>query len=241
LEGLFDDLCFATVPGRRYPVDIYYTKAPEADYLDACIVSVLQIHITQPRGDILVFLTVSLCTRLLFTEMARAKGQEEIDTANEILQHRTRQLGSKIAELIICPIYSTLPSDMQAKIFEPTPPGARKVVLATNIAETSITIDGVVYVIDPGFVKQKSFNPRTGMESLLVTPVKKAFFSCVLSAKLVRCSAPRHRPTSVRGEEDESGPASASACTQHGRSRKSSKTTRSPRSSDPTWATSFFS
>jgi len=169
------------------------------------------------------------------------KGQEEIDTANEILQHRTRQLGSKIAELIICPIYSTLPSDMQAKIFEPTPPGARKVVLATNIAETSITIDGVVYVIDPGFVKQKSFNPRTGMESLLVTPVKKAFFSCVLSAKLVRCSAPRHRPTSVRGEEDESGPASASACTQHGRSRKSSKTTRSPRSSDPTWATSFFS
>lgn len=61
----------------------------------------------------------------------------------------------------------------QAKIFETTPPGARKVVLATNIAETSLTIDGIKYVIDPGFVKQNSYNPRTGMESLIVTPVSK--------------------------------------------------------------------
>ena len=61
---------------------------------------------------------------------------------------------------------------MQAKIFEPTPEGARKVVLATNIAETSITIDGVVFVIDPGFVKQNTYNPRTGMSSLVVVPVR---------------------------------------------------------------------
>lgn len=81
-------------------------------------------------------------------------------------------MGNKIAELIICPIYANLPSDMQAKIFEPTPEGARKVVLATNIAETSITIDGVVFVIDPGFVKQNSYNPRTGMSSLVVVPVR---------------------------------------------------------------------
>lgn len=60
---------------------------------------------------------------------------------------------------------------MQAKIFEPTPEGSRKVVLATNIAETSITIDGVVFVIDPGFVKQNSYNPRTGMSSLIAVPV----------------------------------------------------------------------
>ena len=100
------------------------------------------------------------------------QGQEEIETAQEVLQQRTRSFGSKMAELIICPIYSTLPSDMQSKIFEPTPPGARKVVIATNIAETSITIDGIVYVIDPGFSKQKSYNPRTGMESLIVTPVR---------------------------------------------------------------------
>ncbi|XP_025112674.1 pre-mRNA-splicing factor ATP-dependent RNA helicase DHX16-like [Pomacea canaliculata] len=154
----FDDAPIFRIPGRRFPVDIYYTKAPEADYLDAAVVSVLQIHVTQPPGDILVFLT----------------GQEEIETANEMLLERTRKLGGKIKELIILPIYSTLPSDMQAKIFEPTPPGARKVVLATNIAETSLTIDGIVYVIDPGFSKQKSYNARTGMESLVVTPISKA-------------------------------------------------------------------
>jgi pre-mRNA-splicing factor ATP-dependent RNA helicase DHX16 len=149
---------FLVLLGRRFPVDIYYTKAPEADYIDACVVCVLQIHTSQPRGDILVFLT----------------GQEEIEACNELLLERTRQLGSKIKELIILPIYSNLPADLQAKIFEPTPPNARKVVLATNIAETSLTIDGIVFVIDPGFNKQKSYNARTGMESLVVSPISKA-------------------------------------------------------------------
>lgn len=92
-------------------MDIYYTKAPEADYIDACVVSVLQIHATQPLGDILVFLT----------------GQEEIETCQELLQERSRRLGSKIRELMILPVYSNLPSDMQARIFQPTPPNARKV------------------------------------------------------------------------------------------------------------------
>ena len=85
-----------------------------------------------------------------------------------LFQERTKRLGTKIAELIIAPIYANLPSDLQTKIFEPTPPGARKVVLATNIAETSLTIDGIKYVIDPGFAKQNSYNARTGMESLVV-------------------------------------------------------------------------
>ncbi|CAI0422630.1 unnamed protein product [Linum tenue] len=154
----FDSAPIFKIPGRRYPVEIHYTRAPEADYLDAAIVTVLQIHVTQSPGDILVFFT----------------GQEEIETAEETLKHRTKGLGTKIAELIICPIYANLPTELQAKIFEPTPEGARKVVLATNIAETSLTIDGIKYVIDPGFCKMKSYNPRTGMESLLVTPVSKA-------------------------------------------------------------------
>ena len=99
------------------------------------------------------------------------QGQDEIEAAQENLTETARALGNKIGELMICPIYANLPSEMQAKIFEPTPEGARKVVLATNIAETSITIDGVVFVIDPGFVKQNSYNPRTGMSSLVVVPV----------------------------------------------------------------------
>ncbi|KAB2628015.1 pre-mRNA-splicing factor ATP-dependent RNA helicase DHX16 [Pyrus ussuriensis x Pyrus communis] len=154
----FDSAPIFKIPGRRYPVEIHYTKAPEADYLDAAIVTSLQIHVTQPPGDILVFLT----------------GQEEIETAEEIMKHRTRGLGTKIAELIICPIYANLPTELQSKIFEPTPEGARKVILATNIAETSLTIDGIKYVIDPGFCKMKSYNPRTGMESLLITPISRA-------------------------------------------------------------------
>ncbi|XDV32020.1 hypothetical protein PO909_002924 [Leuciscus waleckii] len=157
-SSFFDDAPVFRIPGRRFPVDIYYTKAPEADYLEACVVSVLQIHVTQPPGDILVFLT----------------GQEEIEACCELLQERCRRLGSKISELLVLPIYANLPSDMQAKIFNPTPPGARKVVVATNIAETSLTIDGIIYVIDPGFCKQKSYNARTGMESLIVTPCSRA-------------------------------------------------------------------
>ncbi|KAH8400605.1 hypothetical protein KR222_008380 [Zaprionus bogoriensis] len=157
-SAFFDDAPIFRIPGRRYPVDIFYTKAPEADYIDACCVSVLQIHATQPLGDILVFLT----------------GQDEIETCQEVLQDRVKRLGSKIRELIVIPVYANLPSDMQAKIFEPTPPNARKVILATNIAETSLTIDNIIYVIDPGFAKQNNFNSRTGMESLMVVPISKA-------------------------------------------------------------------
>ncbi|KAJ2498249.1 hypothetical protein GGH96_004453 [Coemansia sp. RSA 1972] len=154
----FDDAPIFKIPGRPYPVGIYYTKAPEANYLQASIATVLQIHVSQPKGDVLVFLT----------------GQDEIEQAQEGLTQAMKALGSKVPELVICPIYANLPSELQARIFEPTPEGARKVILATNIAETSITIDGVVYVIDPGFVKQNSYNPRTGMESLQVVPCSQA-------------------------------------------------------------------
>ena len=154
----FDDAPIFNIPGRRYPVDIHYTPQPEANYLAAAVTTVFQIHITQGKGDILVFLT----------------GQEEIEAAEQNLQETARKLGSKVPEMIICPIYANLPSELQSKIFEPTPPGARKVVLATNIAETSLTIDGIVYVIDPGFVKENVYNARTGMESLVVTPCSRA-------------------------------------------------------------------
>lgn len=92
----------------------------------------------------------------------------------ESLNNRMKGLGKKVKELIVMPIYSGLPSDMQSKIFEPTPPNSRKVVLATNIAETSLTIDNIIYVIDSGFVKQTAYNPRTGLDSLVVTAISKA-------------------------------------------------------------------
>ena len=156
--AFFDDAPIFDVPGRRFPVDMFYTQQPEANYIHAAVTTILQIHTTQPKGDILLFLT----------------GQDEIEATEENLKETMYALGDKVPELIVAPIYANLPSEMQAKIFEPTPEGARKVVLATNIAETSITIDGVVYVIDPGFVKQNNYNPKTGMSSLVVEPISRA-------------------------------------------------------------------
>ncbi|XP_016889659.1 ATP-dependent RNA helicase DHX8-like isoform X2 [Cynoglossus semilaevis] len=147
-----------TIPGRTFPVEILYTREPETDYLDASLLTVMQIHLTEPPGDILVFLT----------------GQEEIDTACEILYERMKSLGPDVPELIILPVYSALPSEMQTRIFNPAPPGSRKVIIATNIAETSLTIDGIFYVVDPGFVKQVVYNSKTGIDQLLVTPISQA-------------------------------------------------------------------
>ncbi|MCJ1417259.1 DEAH-box ATP-dependent RNA helicase prp22 [Xylographa parallela] len=154
----FNKCPIVTIPGRTFPVEIMYSREPESDYLDAALVTVLEIHLKEPAGDILLFLT----------------GQEEIDTSCEILYERMKALGPSVPELIILPVYSALPSDMQSKIFEPAPPGSRKVVIATNIAETSITIDGIYYVIDPGFVKQNAYDPKLGMDSLVVTPISQA-------------------------------------------------------------------
>jgi ATP-dependent RNA helicase DHX8/PRP22 len=147
-----------TIPGRLYPVEILYTKEPEPDYLEAAIITVMQIHLSEPAGDILVFLT----------------GQEEIDTCAEILHGRMKQLGDLAPKLIILPVYSALPSEIQSRIFDPAPPGQRKCVIATNIAEASLTIDGIHYVVDPGFCKQVVYNPKLGMDSLIVTPISAA-------------------------------------------------------------------
>jgi pre-mRNA-splicing factor ATP-dependent RNA helicase DHX16 len=154
----FDDAKIFYIPGRNFNVDIYYTKASEGDYLDATVLTILQIHLTQGEGDILAFLT----------------GQEEIEKCEEMLRSRLENYNSNdMPELIIAPIYSNLPADQQIKIFETTPKNSRKVVIATNIAETSLTIDGIVYVIDCGLVKQNSYNPKTNMESLVVVSESK--------------------------------------------------------------------
>lgn len=158
-SSYFNDAPIFKIAGRRFPVDICYTKHPEANYLQAAITTVFQIHTkTEMPGDILVFLT----------------GQDEIETMEEALLDATRQLGLSIPKLLVAPIYANLPPQHQKKIFDPTPPHTRKVVLATNIAETSITIDGILYVVDPGYVKENVYNPGTGMESLVVSPCLRA-------------------------------------------------------------------
>lgn len=159
----FDGCPVFNIPGRTFPVNIMYTNAPEANYLAAAVTTVMQIHISEPIGpsqskDILVFLT----------------GEDEIELAKQSLEETMKKLKGRVKELIICPLYSALDATLQTKVFEPTPPGARKVVLATNIAETSITISGVTSVIDCGFSKQNTFDAATGISSLVVSPISRA-------------------------------------------------------------------
>jgi pre-mRNA-splicing factor ATP-dependent RNA helicase DHX15/PRP43 len=162
-----NDAPLLAVPGRTHPVEIFYTPEPERDYVEAALRTVLQIHATEPEGDILLFLT----------------GEEEIEDACRKIQLEADEMirEADAGPLVVYPLYGTLPPAQQEKIFNPAPPprrpgGApgRKVIVGTNIAETSLTIDGIVYVVDPGFSKQKVYNARIRVESLLVSPISKA-------------------------------------------------------------------
>ncbi|CAE8622103.1 unnamed protein product, partial [Polarella glacialis] len=163
MQGYFDNAPLLNIPGRTHPVELFYTAEPEKDYLEAAIRTVVQIHTSEPEGDVLLFLT----------------GEEEIENACRALR-KEGQRYPEHGELVAVPLYSSLPPAQQQKIFEAAPgpkyaggPCGRKVVISTNVAETSITIDGIVYVVDPGFAKQKVYNPRIRVESLLVSPVSK--------------------------------------------------------------------
>ncbi|CAB3989130.1 pre-mRNA-splicing factor ATP-dependent RNA helicase PRP1, partial [Paramuricea clavata] len=145
-QEYFNDCPLLSVPGRTHPVEIFYTPEPERDYLEAAIRTVVQIHMCEEvEGDMLLFLT----------------GQEEIEEACKRMRKEMDNLGGEVGELKCIPLYSTLPPQLQQRIFEAAPPNrangaiSRKIVVSTNIAETSLTIDGVVFVIDPGFSKQK--------------------------------------------------------------------------------------
>lgn len=145
------------IPGRTFPVDIQYSRSPCEDYVESAVRQVLAIHVSQGAGDILVFMT----------------GQEDIEVTCELVAERLAQLNDP-PKLSILPIYSQMPADLQAKIFDRAPPGVRKVIVATNIAETSLTVDGIMYVVDTGFSKLKVYNPRMGMDTLQITPISQA-------------------------------------------------------------------
>ncbi|KAG5684933.1 hypothetical protein PVAND_014141 [Polypedilum vanderplanki] len=146
-----------TIPGRTFPVELFFSKNTVEDYVDAAVKQTLQIHLGNLEGDILIFMP----------------GQEDIEVTCEVLAERLSQLDDA-PELLILPIYSQLPSDLQAKIFQKAQDGLRKCVVATNIAETSLTVDGIMYVIDSGYCKLKVYNPRIGMDALQIYPISQA-------------------------------------------------------------------
>jgi pre-mRNA-splicing factor ATP-dependent RNA helicase DHX15/PRP43 len=164
-QNYFHGAPLCKVPGRAHPVEVFYTAKPEPDYVEAAVRTALHIHECEGPGDILVFLT----------------GEQEIEQACDEIREKGNALGKDMPELVVYPLYSSLPPQQQRLIFSEAPgprvpggPPGRKVVVSTNIAETSLTIDGIVFVVDPGFSKQKVYNPRIRVESLLVSPISRA-------------------------------------------------------------------
>lgn len=147
-----------SVEGRAFPVDIHYLTEPCEEYLERAVKTIFDIHSSEPEGDILLFLT----------------GRDEIETTIEMIADRLPSLAENADKILPYPLYAGLSTEQQMYVFEPAPEHTRKVICATNIAEASVTIDGIIYVIDCGFVKLRAFNPTTGIETLTATAVSKA-------------------------------------------------------------------
>lgn len=154
----FFDAKIVTVKGRQHQVELFYTDEPQSDYVEACVTAATQLHLDEPEGDILIFLT----------------GQEDIESVVSGLEEKAKLLPPEAMKMIIAPIFSALPSEKQMEVFDKTPSGCRKIILATNIAETSITINGIKFVIDSGLVKLRLYNPLNGLETLQIQKISKA-------------------------------------------------------------------
>jgi len=134
-----------SLEGRTYPVDVMYLDEPCEDYVETAIKTVLDIHLKEPEGDVLLFLT----------------GRDEIERCVAEISERLGQLDPSTPKLNPLPLYAGLPVSEQMAVFQPAHEGERKVIVATNVAEASVTIDGIVYVVDSGFVKAVPAHSRT--------------------------------------------------------------------------------
>ena len=147
-----------SLEGRTFPVDILYLEEPAEDYVERAVKTVFDIHANEPEGDVMVFLS----------------GRDEIESALQLMADRSASLHPQAPSILPLPLYAGLTSEQQLYVFEPAPERTRKVILSTNIAEASVTIDGIVYVIDTGFVKLRAFDPETAIDTLTATPISKA-------------------------------------------------------------------
>ncbi|RMD39685.1 hypothetical protein DV735_g5446, partial [Chaetothyriales sp. CBS 134920] len=146
------------IQGRSYPVDILYLTQPAEDYVQNAVETAWQVHRQEAEGDILIFLT----------------GREEIETAVQMISDRASTLNPNAQALQPLPLYAGLTTDEQMYVFSEAAENTRKCIVSTNIAEASVTVPGVVYVIDCGFVKLRAYNPTTNIDTLTPCPVSKA-------------------------------------------------------------------
>lgn len=154
-----EEVSICQVEGRQYPVKLHYLEKPTEDVVDAALQRILQIHCKEPMpGDILVFLT----------------GQEIIHSLQKLVEELAASLPPEYPKVLVLPLFAALPQASQQRIFERAPPNTRKIILSTNIAETSVTVPGVRYVVDTGKAKIKQFRNRLALESLLVKPISKS-------------------------------------------------------------------
>jgi ATP-dependent RNA helicase DHR2 len=147
------------VEGRQYPVKLSYLDRPTDDVLQSAFERIFQIHCKEPMpGDILVFLT----------------GQETIQSLQKLLEEYANNLTADYPKMLILPLFAALPQHAQQRIFQSAPPNTRKVILSTNIAETSVTVPGVRFVVDTGKAKIKQFRNRLALDSLLIKPISRS-------------------------------------------------------------------
>lgn len=147
------------VEGRQYPVTTHYIDKPTEDVVESALHRIFQIHCKEAMpGDVLVFLT----------------GQETIQSLQKLVEEYAENLTRDFPRLLVLPLFAALPQSAQQRIFQPAPPNTRKVILSTNIAETSVTVPGVRFVVDTGKAKYKQFRNRLGLDSLLVKPISKS-------------------------------------------------------------------
>ncbi len=158
--GAREKAAVISIAGSSYSVDVHYLTSPCPNYVKCSAETAMKLHQVEPPGDILIFLT----------------GMEEVDECVDLLrEHGREQKQSKHGlRLWPLPMYGSLPAHDQLKVFRPASRGHRKVVVATNIAETSITIDGVAYVVDCCFVKTRWYNADSNADTLVVTEVSRA-------------------------------------------------------------------
>jgi len=156
-SSFFGGVPIYRIPGRTFHVEKYFAKTPPEDYVEAAVKQVMTIHLSFPVGDILVFMT----------------GQEDIEATCQVIAERAAALDG-VPPILLLPMYSQLPADLQAKIFDGTQDGSRKCIISTNIAETSLTVDGIKYVVDCGYSKIKVYNPKIGMDALQIGPESQA-------------------------------------------------------------------